>query len=72
MKFINVLKKISICISNLLQNNNNLRLKAQLFSDSGDESFKYEMTGPENDALIIGETVGQKLLDLAGDKFKNK
>ena len=53
-------------------NNNNLRLKAQLFSDSGDESFKYEMTGPENDALIIGETVGQKLLDLAGDKFKNK
>ena len=53
-------------------NNNNLRLKAQLFSDSGDESFTHEMTGPENDALIIGETVGQKLLDLAGDKFKNK
>ena len=52
--------------------NNNLTLKAQLFSDSGDESFKYEMTGPENDALIIGETVGQKLLDLAGDKFKKK
>ena len=51
--------------------NNNLKLKAQLFSDSGEESFKYEMTGPENDALIIGETVGKKLLDLAGDKFKN-
>ena len=52
--------------------NNNLKLKAQLFSDSGEESFKYELTGPENDALNIGERVGQKLLDLAGDKFKNK
>ena len=52
--------------------NKNLRLKAQLFSDSGDESFSYEMTGSENDALIIGKTVGQKLLDLAGDKFKKK
>ena len=52
--------------------NNNLKLRAQLFSDSGDESFRYEMTGPEKDALIIGQTVGQKLLDLAGDKFKNK
>jgi len=30
------------------------------------------MTGSENDALIIGKTVGQKLLDLAGDKFKKK
>ena len=52
--------------------NNNLKLKAQLFSDSGDESFSYEMTGPENDALIIGKLVGQKLLNLAGDKFKKK
>ena len=52
--------------------NNNLKLKAQLFSDSGEESYSYEMTGPEKNALIIGKTVGQKLLDLAGDKFKNK
>ena len=52
--------------------NNNLKLKAQLFSDSGDESYTYEMTGSEKDALIIGKTVGQKLLDLAGDKFKKK
>ena len=52
--------------------NNNLKLKAQLFSDSGDESFNYEMTGPENDALNIGKSVGQKLLDLAGGKFKKK
>ena len=50
--------------------NNNLKLKAQLFSDSGEESFSYEMTGPEKNASIIGETVGQKLLDLAGEKFK--
>ncbi len=52
--------------------NNNLKLKAQLFSDSGEESYNFEMTGPEKDALIIGKTVGQKLLDLAGDKFKKK
>ena len=50
--------------------NNNLKLKAQLFSDSGVESYSYEMTGPEKNASIIGETVGQKLLDLAGEKFK--
>ncbi len=50
--------------------NNNLKLKAQLFSDTGDESYNYEMTGPEKDALKIGKTVGQKLLDLAGEKFK--
>ena len=52
--------------------NNNLKLKAQLFSDLGDESYSYAMTGPEKDALIIGKTVGQKLLDLAGDKFKKR
>ena len=52
--------------------NNNLKLKAQLFSDLGDESYSYAMTGPEIDALIIGKTVGQKLLDLAGDKFKKR
>ena len=51
---------------------NNLKLKAQLFSDCGEESYSYEMTGPEKDALVIGKTVGQKLLDLAGDKFKKK
>ena len=28
--------------------------------------------GPANDALIIGKLVGQKLLDLAGNKFKKK
>jgi len=50
--------------------NNNLKLKAQLFSDSGDESYSYEMTGHEKDASIIGEKVGQKLLDLAREKFK--
>ena len=49
--------------------NNILKLKAQLFSDEGDESFFYELTGPKTDALNIGEAVGNKLLDLAGEKF---
>ena len=53
-------------------NNDNLKLKAQLFSDCGKESFDFEFTGNANDAINIGETVGQKLLTLAGNKFKKK
>ena len=52
--------------------NHNLKLKAQLFSDSGQESFEYELTGREVDASFIGKSVGEKLLNLAGDKFKKK
>ena len=50
----------------------NLILKAQLFSDNGKESFKYEFSGQVNDATRIGKIVGEKLLNLAGDKFKKK
>ena len=52
--------------------NNNLKLKAQLFSDLGDESFDCELTGSDNDATHIGKAVGEKLLRLAGEKFKKK
>ena len=52
--------------------NNNLELKAQLFSDKGDKSFDYGLTGPELDAADIGKTVGEKLLKLAGTEFKKK
>ena len=52
--------------------NNHLILKAQLFSDEGDESFDYKFTGRELDAADIGKTVGEKLLNLAGKKFKRK
>ncbi len=52
--------------------NHNLKLKAQLFSDSGQESFEYELTGREIDASFIGKSVGEKLLNLAGEKFKKK
>jgi len=51
---------------------NNLILKAQLFSDLGDQSFDYEFGGRDVDALNIGKTVGEKLLKLAGEKFKKK
>ena len=50
----------------------NLNLKAQLFSDSGQESFEYELTGRDVDASFIGKSVGEKLLNLAGEKFKKK
>ena len=53
-------------------NNKNLSLKAQLFSDEGEDNFIYELLGKDIDALNIGKTVGQKLLSLAGDKFKKK
>jgi len=52
--------------------NNNLKLKAQLFSDLGDESFDYELNGKDVDATYIGKVVGEKLLSLAGKKFKKK
>ena len=52
--------------------NHNLKLKAQLFSDSGQESFEYELIGREVDASFIGKSVGERLLNLAGDKFKKK
>ena len=52
--------------------NNNLKLKAQLFSDLGDESFECELTGRDVDATYVGKAVGEKLLSLAGEKFKRK
>ena len=52
--------------------NNNLKLKAQLFSDSGSNSFEYELTGKDIEALNIGKAVGEKLLSLAGTEFKKK
>ncbi len=53
-------------------NDNNLKLKAQLFSDLGNESFNCEFTGLADDAVDIGKNVGKKLLSLAGKKFVKK
>ncbi len=53
-------------------NKDNLKLRAQLFSDDGEESFNYEFDGPIKEALNIGETVGKQLLSLAGNKFNKK
>ena len=52
--------------------NNNLTLKAQLFSDEGDKSFDCKFAGRDVDAANIGKTVGEKLLNLAGNKFKRR
>jgi hydroxymethylbilane synthase len=52
--------------------NNNLKLKAQLFSDFGNDIFDYELTGRDVDAFYIGKAVGEKLLNLAGEKFTKK
>ena len=52
--------------------NNNLKLKAQLFSDSGFNSFEHQITGLDKDAINIGKAVGEKLLSLAGKEFKKK
>tara|TARA_B100001989_G_C24532193_1_gene462259 strand:+ start:526 stop:1440 length:915 start_codon:yes stop_codon:yes gene_type:complete len=52
--------------------NKNLKLKAQLFSDNGKESFEHELTGREVDASFIGKSVAEKLLNMAGKKFKKK
>tara|TARA_B100001027_G_C16216439_1_gene307683 strand:+ start:100 stop:1017 length:918 start_codon:yes stop_codon:yes gene_type:complete len=51
---------------------NNLKLKAQLFSDNGKESFEHELKGRKVDASFIGKSVGERLLIMAGEKFKKK
>jgi len=50
----------------------NIKLKAQLFSDDGKKSFNYETSGIKDEALSIGQKVGEKLLALAGKEFKKK
>ncbi len=52
--------------------NNNINLKAQLFSDDGKKNFNYEDSGIKNDALKIGKRVGNKILEIAGKEFKKK
>ena len=52
--------------------NKKLKLKAQLFSDSGSNSFEYELSGSDIDAINIGKAVGKKLLSLAGKEFKKE
>ena len=52
--------------------NENLKLKAQLFSDDGKTSYNFEFSGKDYDAIKIGECVGDKLLELAGSKFKKR
>jgi len=53
-------------------NDKSLKLKAQLFSDSGSKSFEHELTGKHTDAINIGKDMGEKLLSLAGKEFKKK
>ena len=55
-----------------LVENNNLKLRAQLFSDTGLKSFEHEMTGEISAAVKIGKSVGEELLKLAGSEFKKK
>ena len=52
--------------------NNNIKLKAQLVSDTGLKSFEYEFSGEISDAELVGKTVGEKLLSIAGKEFKKK
>ncbi len=49
-----------------------IKLTAQLFSDSGDEFFFHQLKGKKEDAIKIGTTVGNVLLKKAGSKFKKK
>ena len=52
--------------------NNNLKLTAKLFSDTGLKSFEHVMTGKISEAIKIGKSVGEELLKLAGSEFKKK
>ncbi len=52
--------------------NDNLKLTAQLFSDTGLKSYEFEMMGKTTEAVKIGKSVGEELLKLAGSEFKKK
>tara|TARA_B100000902_G_scaffold390056_1_gene438320 strand:- start:556 stop:1476 length:921 start_codon:yes stop_codon:yes gene_type:complete len=52
--------------------NDNLKLRAQLFSDSGLKSYEYEQIGKISEPIKIGRKVGEELLKLAGSEFKKK
>jgi hydroxymethylbilane synthase len=52
--------------------NDNLKLRAQLFSDTGLESYEHELTGKISESIKIGKRVGEELLKLAGSEFKKK
>ncbi len=52
--------------------NKNLNLTAELYSDDGSEYYNCEIKGKDIDAFKIGKVVGEKLLNLAGNKFKKK
>ena len=49
-----------------------IELRAQLFSDSGNEVFFHNLKGKKEEAIKIGESVGNALLKKAGSKFKKK
>ncbi len=52
--------------------NNQIKLKVQLFSDNGKNNYNYEEIGPKEDALKIGQKAGKKILKLAGEEFKKR
>ena len=55
-----------------MSNNTSLNNSYEVETDSEDESFEYELVGRDVDAAYIGKSVGEKLLSLAGTKFKKK
>jgi len=52
--------------------NNEITLRAQLFSDSGNQNFIYKTKGKKEDGIIIGEILGIELLKKAGNNFQKK
>ena len=50
--------------------NDQIKLRGQLFSDDGKKSFNFTASGNKNDCLKIGQKVGEKILEIAGDEFK--
>ena len=52
--------------------NNEIILRAQLFSDSGDKNFIYKTKGKKEDGITIGEILGIEILKKAGNNFQKK
>ena len=53
-------------------NNNNIELKAQLFSDDGKKVFNAIKSGAVNDPKLLGKLLGEEILKKSENSFIKK
>ncbi len=52
--------------------NDDIKIKAQLFSDDGKKNYIINKTGKKNNPEILGKIAGEELLKISGENYKKK